>query len=292
MKETKKSFNDYLLKIKQDFNLSNMLLSSILDCSPAQASLFLNKKSFVSYDKIKKLAEWLKNNGKDIYNNYVFYEDDKQFYYHGSRQGIVGIISPNHNSKETLDFGHGFYLGASFLQSSTFVASEEEGKDRIYKFEFDTSDLNVLELNGLDWVFFVAYNRGKIPQDKSTSKLYQKMNRISGGGYDVIVGQIADDRMAPTMRLFFNNELKYEQLYECLIKLNIGKQWCLKTEKACERLKCVEVYNITDNYLRELIKDYATERIDDAVQASATISLDRNKKGKTFKQLLKEYGNK
>ena len=292
MEEIKLSFNDYLLKIKQDFNLSNASLSSILDCSTAQVSMFMHKKSFISYDKIKKLAVWLKNNNKDIYTDYLFCGEDKHFYYHGSRQGIEGNISPNHNSKETIDFGHGFYLGLSFLQSSTFVASEEDGKDRIYKFEFDTSDLNIIELNDLDWVFFVAFNRGKIPHDKTTSKLYKKMNRIAGSGYDVIVGQIADDRMAPTMRLFFNNELKYEQLYECLIKLNIGKQWCLKTEKACERLKCVEVYSITDIYLRELIKDYATERIDDAVKASTTISLDRNKKGKTFKQLLKEYGNK
>ena len=288
--EEKLIFSTFLQVIKDQENLSNMTLARYMNCSEGSVSLYLAKKSMVGLDKIKSLRDsFAKIEYKDIYE-YIF----NYFpigYYHGSRQGIEGDINPERNKGKTLDFGYGFYLGTTFKQSSTFVAAEDEGKDRVYKFTFSTEGLDVLELRDIRWVFFVAYNRKKIPDTIENSNLLRQIRKVINHGYDVVFGPIADDKMAISMDNFFNNNISYNQLIKCLTQLNIGDQYCLKTKKACERLKCEMIYSCQDTGLRELIREYAFNNI----QQASKHAEDINKMvdgGKKFSELLKEYGKK
>ncbi|MBR0295693.1 MAG: DUF3990 domain-containing protein [Bacilli bacterium] len=288
--EEKLLFSTFLQDIKEKENFSNATLARYMNCSEGAVSLYLSKKSLVGYDKIVALRESLKNiEYKDIYT-YIFDHFPVGFY-HGSRQGIDGNIDPDRNKNKTLDFGHGFYLGTTFKQSSTFVAAEDGGKDRVYKFSFSLEGLDYLELRDIRWVFFVAYNRKKIPDIPENAFLLRRIRKVINHGYDVIVGPIADDKMAISMDNFFNNNISYGQLIKCLAQLSIGDQYCLKTQKACNNLTCEVIYICQDDGIRKLIREYAFEAIQSASKHAEAIN-KQSDNGKKFSELLKEYANK
>ena len=288
--EEKLLFSLFLQEIKDKEHLSNATLANYMNCSEGSVSLYLSKKSLVGYDKILSLKDSLSNiEYKDIYDFIFNYFPIG--YYHGSRQGIEGEIDPEMNVGKTLDFGHGFYLGTTFKQSSTFVAAEEEGRDRVYKFSFSLNGLDYLELRDVKWVFFVAYNRKRIPDTPENANLLRQIRKVINHGYDVIVGPIADDKMAISMDNFFNNTISYGQLIKCLTQLNIGDQYCLKTKKACDNLKCEVIYSCQDDGLRNLIREYAFEATQNASKHAEVIN-KQSDNGKKFFELLEEYGKK
>ena len=288
--ETKLSFSIFLKSIKDKENFSFDTLASYMNCSKGSLSLYLSNKANIGIDKISSLKNSLMNiENKDIYS-YIFDYFPSGFY-HGSRQGIIGEINPELNKNKTLDFGYGFYLGTSFKQSSTFVAAEDERKDKIYDFSFSLDGLDYLELRGIAWVLFVAYNRGKIKNTKENEPIIRQIRKIINHNYDVIVGPIADDKMAISMDNFFNNNISYGQLIRCLTQLSIGDQYCLKTKRACERLEYKNIYILEDNSLRKLIREYAFESTQKASRHAEEIN-KQNDNGKKFKDLLKEYARK
>ena len=288
--EEKLLFSMFLNEIKNKEQLTNSTIAEYMNCSEGSVSLYLSKKSLVGYDKIVSLKNSLRIiEYKDIYDYIFNYFPDG--FYHGSRQGIEGKIDPDRNHNKTLDFGHGFYLGTTFKQSSTFVASENSNKDRVYKFSFSLDGLDYLELRDIGWVFFVAYNRKKIPDIPEHTHLLRQIRKIINHEYDVIVGPIADDKMAISMENFFNNIITYGQLIKCLTQLNIGDQYCLKTQKACDKLKYEIIYSCQDEGLRELIREYAFENTQKASKHAEAIIKQRDS-GKRFSDLLKEYEKK
>ena len=290
MEETQLSLSIILKRIKEDFNLTNAVLAAALLCDEATISRYLANKVKMSEDKAILLKEYVsKVLEKDIYNDYIFKFEDDGYYFHGSRQGIMGEIRHDYSDRKHIDFSTGFYLGESFKQSSTFIAEENNGKDRIYRFIFDKEGLTSLELSGLNWVFFIAYNRKKIPDTPENQSLIRKMRRIVNSDYDYFVGDIADDRMSRNMELFFDDALTFGQLQKCLTQLRVGKQYCLRTEKAVKRLKYTGIY-ILDDGLRYLIKEYASEKRDDAIDASNKISSTTDNDGLKFSSLLQKYG--
>ena len=287
--EEKLLFADFLNDIKSKLNLNDFTLAKYMDCSEVMVSLLLSKKAIASVENIKNLQLSLKQfEDKDIFD-FIFPYFPSGFY-HGSRGGIIGDIDVNYNKNKNLDFGPGFYLGTSFKQSSTFV-SNSDNNFRIYRFSFDLNGLKVLDLRDERWVFFVAYNRGKIPNNEENKLLLRQIAKVINKKYDVIVGPIADDKMTVSMNNFFNNNISYEQLVDCLTQLKIGDQYCLKTKNACNQLKCESIYQIRDDGLREIISQYALEKTTIATKNAEEIN-KRNDGGKKFAEMLVEYGTK
>lgn len=289
MKE-KLLFSTILKDIKEKEKLSNAQLAISMDCSESAVSLYLAKKAMIPYDRIISLKRYLSDiKQKDIYS-YIFSHFDDG-YYHGSRQGIEGEIDPERNYGKSLDFGHGFYLGTTFRQSSTFVSSEDSGRDRIYKFSFSLDGLDYIELRDIKWVFFVAYNRKHIADTPENYRLIRQIRKIINHGYDVIIGPIADDKMALSMDNFFNDRISYGQLIDCLTQLNIGDQYCLKTKKACDALKREVEYICQDDGLRKIINEYSLDSTQKASRHAEAVNKQRDN-GKKYSELLKEYGKK
>ena len=141
----------------------------------------------------------------------------------------------------------------------------------------------------MEWVLFIGYNRNKIEKTEDNKKINNRMKSLLNSGYDYIVGDIADDRMSQNMESFFSNQITYGQLLLCLTQLKVGKQYCLKTQKAVDRLKCTGIYKL-DDALRYLIKEYAMEKREEAVNASDTIVSRPDLDGLKFRDLLKKYG--
>ena len=78
--------------------------------------------------------------------------------YHGSKSGLRGKIKPA--SRESCDFGKGFYMGTEKIQPQTLICNYENSV--MYELVLDTSNLNVKEIPlEIDWALFVAFNRGE-----------------------------------------------------------------------------------------------------------------------------------
>lgn len=199
--------------------------------------------------KIEKIESYL-NSKNDSIKNYLIDSNNKHLF-HGSREGIKGEISINYNSPKN-DFGKGFYLGESLFQSCLFVSGNHNHV--IYEFDIDLSNLKGLKLNGVDWVLFIAYNRGYLTNET----LKKKYNKIKDK-YDYIVGPIADDRTAIYMNEFFSNHLDLSTLLDALTKVKLGNQYCLISENAVKNIKLVETYHISkyfDTYLTNFAIEY------------------------------------
>ena len=287
------NFLDIFKKIITDYDLTYSDIANIFLCSESTVPSYISGRTKISIDKAELLKAFLLESfDDDIYDKYIFNFSNDGFLFHGSRQGIKGDITPNYSySRNRTDFGKGFYLGESFKQSSTFVAEEESGLDRIYQFVFNTNGLKVLELSNLDWILFIGFNRNKIVDNEQNHKLLKRMQSIKNSDYDVIIGPIADDKMSQNMEDFFADRLTYGQILKCLTQLKIGKQYCLKTEKACKNLECVGIYALDDTY-RYLIKEYAFEQRDNAVMSVNKIASSKDDKGLRFSELVRKYGRK
>ena len=279
--------NNVLEPIKEKYKLTNKMLSNILDVSEATISQYIALNTIMSKEKGHILDKWLNEHEDNIYNYIFNLTSSDGYYFHGSKNIIEGEISP-YRSKNQTDFGEGFYIGESFLQSATW-ASAEDAMGNIYKYEFDYSKFKVRELEDLQWVFFVAYNRNRIPNKKETNKLSADMRMIKSKNYDVLIGKIADDKMAQSMKEFFTNSITDQQLFVCLELLNIGKQYCLKTIEACHSLKLIESFHLNKE-LKELINEYAAYSMSRASDRAHNIIEKKGFEGKTFNTLMEEYG--
>lgn len=171
--------------------------------------------------------------------------------YHGSKAGIKGAIQPK--SRERCDFGCGFYLGDKPDQPKGLIAQRAD--NRFYEIDYDFTGLNVKEfgdsyLEKIDWALYIAYNRE--PELFKEYDLLKCKYRSYNEDYDVIVGYIADDSMMTTLTDFFKGITSDKEMIDCLAHVKLGKQYVLKSKKACEegRIKIVECRPLTYNEIK------------------------------------------
>ena len=171
--------------------------------------------------------------------------------YHGSKSGINGEIKPI--SRTACDFGRGFYMGDIPDQPKGLIAAYPNNK--FYEIEYNADGLNVKRFEDdytsqIDWALYIAYNRApeKMLQYENLCKRYQFYNE----SYDIIEGVIADDKMTQVMNLFFAGTMCDKAFIEALQYVKLGKQYVLKTEKACEKhhFHILSEHTLTDEEMK------------------------------------------
>lgn len=181
---------------------------------------------------------------------------DDIFLYHGSREGIKGDIKPL--SRERCDFGKGFYMTASKEHAKGFVAESADAVFYTLKFRLSEIPENkILVLDGEDWVYAVLANRRKCLEfnELCLAKSWtDKLNR-----YDVIVGDMADDRMNMAFQQFADYGLTDVGLTACLRYVNYGKQYIAKTDFACSKIDIISEHRLSSREIDE-IRQYFEER--------------------------------
>ena len=209
---------------------------------------------------------------------------NKVILYHGSRGGIVGRIEPI--SRARCDFGSGFYMGTNPDQAKTLVSSDQA--PFFYKVELDLSalsDKRILRLDGMDWAYFVLYNRGRLDAVKKTS-LYKKCAKLALER-DVIVGPIADDAMNEVMNRFIHGEITDKAFLECIRGLDYGIQYVAKTSSACA---CVTVLEEMELYGKELDDAIllSEKRRRDGKEIADVMQRKYRREGKYFDEILQD----
>ena len=281
------SFMDKLIKkIRQSVGLNQEQFAKALGTTVLSINRWENNKTKPNKMAQMQLFEFCKKNNIDLFD-YIANEfkcksnDSDLILYHGSKRGIKGNIAPI--SRNTCDFGKGFYLGTNPIQPLTLVCDED--KPAFYAMKLNLKDLKVLKVEmNLDWAMLIAYYRGYMEEVKG-SEIYKKYEKLTQG-YDVIIGCIADDRMYRVMNSFFDKELTDVALINSLSALNLGCQYVCKTEKACKQIEIVSKRELTDLEL-EIIRDKNIKRRQEGIKLTNEVLLKYRREGKFFDEILR-----
>lgn len=208
-------------------------------------------------------------------------DDECLIVYHGSKKGIDGRIAPI--SRQSCDFGRGFYLGSNPEQPLTLICDEE--KPVIYTMKLDLTGLKVLDVEmDLEWAMLIAYYRGYMDEVRG-SEIYRKYEQMADG-YDVICGCIANDRMYRVMKSFFEKEITDSALIHSLSALDLGCQYVCKTENACEKLEVLAKKELTSLELA-ILRDRSIERRQEGIDLADEVLLKYRREGKYFDEILR-----
>lgn len=207
---------------------------------------------------------------------------DVKVLFHGSKSGIEGDILPI--SRPQCDFGKGFYMGTDIMQPLTLICNYKN--PFLYFVAIDEKNLDVLELpTDISWAFVVAYNRGRLDRVKGTP-LYGKYTELLRGR-DLIIGDIADDRMFYVLDNFFEGNITDRGLVECLSTLQLGRQFVAVSQRACQRVKILRAHALSELELMAL-KDISEKKRQTGIERANEICRQHRRDGKFFDELLEE----
>ena len=179
--------------------------------------------------------------------------------YHGSPNQQV---SPRYGlGDEKHDYGKGFYLTENLeLAKEWAVCRPDERNGWVHKFSLDITDLKVLDFqehNILSWLAELMKHR-----DAADSKRYRVLSGkfiekygIESESYDVIKGWRANASYFYIAREFVRDNIDVEILEELLSLGGLGIQYCIKSERAYEKLAeikeeltCVDFRGFNEKY--------------------------------------------
>lgn len=200
--------------------------------------------------------------------------------YHGSKSGIRGTIAPM--SREHCDFGKGFYMGTDRTQPLTLICNYP--KSKIYTLAADLSGLKILNIEvGLDWALLVAYNRGKMEQVKG-SPIYEQYKNLSRDR-DMIIGNIANDRMFVVLDRFFSGEITDLALINSLSALKLGKQYVALTKKACSKIQILDETELSEKE-RSILKKESEANRSRGIAMAKEICRKYRREGRFFDEII------
>ncbi len=240
----------------------------------AQSKMFdlCMEKQVPVYDMIlKKIADESKA---------IKLDSNRVLLYHGSKSGIDGIIEPK--SRKQCDFGKGFYMGTDPGQALTLICDYE--KSKFYIVSVSTDNLAQIEVPAnIDWAMLVAYHRGKMEKINGTS-FYNKYRDMTQGK-DLVIGNIANDRMFFVIDNFFVGNVTDMALVNSLSALQLGKQYVIISQKGCDAVRIEAEVELS--YLeRQFIKEIAEENRARGISLANDICKNYRREGMYFDEIL------
>lgn len=278
---------DKLIKaIRQSAGMNQEQFAKALGTTALSINRWENGKTQPNKMAQTQLFEFCKKNNIDLFD-YIAKQvkrdadDNRLIVYHGSKKGITGKIEPI--SRESCDFGKGFYLGTDPAQPLILICDED--KPILYTMKLDLTGLKVLKVEmNLEWAMLIANYRGYMDEVKG-SEIYKKYERLADG-YDVILGYIANDRMYRVMKSFFEKEITDVALIHSLSALDLGRQYVCKTAKACDQLEIVDKKELTSLELA-ILRDKSIVRRQEGIDLTEEILLKYRREGKFFDEILR-----
>ncbi len=170
---------------------------------------------------------------------------DKITIFHGSTNIIEKPIFGK--GKPYNDYGLGFYCTKNEDLGKEWACLEGiDGYNN--KYEFDTEELNILNLcdpsySILHWLTILVENRKfriSTPIMKKGIEWLIKNYHLDIDSYDVIIGYRADDSYFSFARDFLTNQISLNQLSYAMKLGELGTQFVLKSEKAFNNIKFIK----------------------------------------------------
>lgn len=202
--------------------------------------------------------------------------------YHGSKSGIEGAIEPK--SRKQCDFGKGFYMGTDPGQALTLICDYE--KSKFYIVSVSVNELAHTEVPAdIDWAMLIAYHRGKM--EKITGTPFYNKYRDMTLNKDLIIGNIANDRMFFVIDNFFVGNVTDMALINSLSALQLGKQYVAVSQKGCDAVHIEAEVKLS--YLERLFtKEVAEENRARGISLANDICRNYRREGMYFDEILDE----
>ena len=211
-------------------------------------------------------------------------------FYYGADRRVEKPIYNYTGSSPNNDYGIGLYLTDDKEKAELWASQYDDGY--CIKYDLDMKDLNVLYLNSnteeeiMLWISILVNNRfskEEIENHKDTIEWLNKHYHINLDDYDIVVGYRADDSYFMYSRDFVSNNLSIDALSKAMKLGKLGLQYCLKSEKAFQRIKTIEYEKIdkNDNYsiFREKIKqEYIQTKENDDIHNTRILDIMRRTK--------------
>lgn len=226
------------------------------------------------YEKIRKATAEIK------------VSEDSILLYHGSKSGLTGSIAPI--SRKHCDFGAGFYMGTQPEQVLTLICDFPKAK--FYLLSVKTSNIKILELPAnIEWAMLIAYHRGRMDKIKGTA-FYEKYCTYFDQ-YDMVIGNIANDKMFQVLDDFFVGNITDIALINCLAALNLGKQYVAITQRGCDAIQIEQEIPISISE-RKLLQDLSEKNRTKGISLANEIYKKYRRSGKYFDEILDKEGSK
>ena len=164
--------------------------------------------------------------------------------YHGSNVEIDEIDFSK--CKPYKDFGKGFYLTSLKLQAIRMAENRSAlfgGQPVVTVYEVDEDIMCKPELNTksfdmtptVEWARFIVNNRSREFKDAGSPDCNIDAK------YDIVLGPVADDAVAATIRRYMGDELDEDGLRKKLTYRELSNQYSFHTQKAVSHLRKVGV---------------------------------------------------
>lgn len=179
--------------------------------------------------------------------------------YHGSKY----IVEKPQNKKGNPhnDYGPGFYCTKEReLAMEWAVSRNNDGYAN--KYSIDTTDLKIYEFdkdNVLEWLAILINNRTfdiSFPITQQAKDFLTAHYLKDYSQYDILVGFRADDSYFDFAQDFLSNNISLRQLSRALQLGYLGKQYCIKSKTAFDRIK-FESYETSNSkyYERKILRE-------------------------------------
>jgi hypothetical protein len=276
---------------------------ALLGISASSFALLVNKdKSLISRylkgeisvpsEVLKQSMQLLSNSGIDPLDA-LGIDDEKDYYYHACPAPLNGPIDVFYNQGRNNDFGVGFYLGESLLQSASYT---KEGTSSLYLYRFKRSKFTALNRFDfdqrpiLDWFLYIAINRKKI-DEKVYGELIANFTQELAS-YDLLKGKIADSFTFQIIEGLFNDVYDFDQAEACSVILALGDQLCLKNADFGKTLSADELYTL-DPKVAQFFAAYGEEKRQSHEQSTREVLKRPYDPSKLFSRILKKrYGKR
>ena len=282
-------------QIREQLNISQTELAERLNVTFATVNRWENGHAAPNKLAQSTLYDLCKSNSVPVYDitlsriketaESISLSPGRVLLYHGSKSGIEGKIEPK--SRPQCDFGKGFYMGTEPSQALTLICDYE--KSKLYIVSADLSDLNIIEVPAdIEWAMLVAYHRGRMETIKGTP-LYEKYRKMSENK-DLIIGNIANDRMFYVIDNFFIGNITDAALVGSLSALQLGKQYVAVTQKACNAVR-IEAEVELSHLERLFMKEVAEANRAKGVSLANDICKNYRREGLFFDEILETAKN-
>ena len=228
----------------KEANISRTTLDEIIKNNITSENIYEKIYSFI-YSKKYRINSVKEELIKEKFHNVLF---------HGSKDGLSYISGKG--SRDSCDFGNGFYLGETYNQALSFVCEKDSSSVYSFRYSLDGLKIKRFECN-LEWMLAICYYRGTIEEYKSKDIISKIISEVEDA--DVIIAPIADNKMFYIMAQFTDGEINADVALHSLSASKLGLQYIFKTDKAINKLISIERYYICKSEKQDC-KDKLIER--------------------------------
>lgn len=214
---------------------------------------------------------------------------DKIVLYHGSPDKEITPVFGGGQDKH--DYGRGFYLTENIeLAKEWAVCRPNETNGWVHKYELDCEGIKIIDFQKLDvlaWLAELMKHR-----EAADSRRYKMLSvkfiekyGVDTSQYDVIKGWRADASYFYIAREFVRDNIDFDILEELLSLGGLGIQYCIKSERAYEKLHEVKEELLSVDYM-EFNHKYNQRDAESRKKMKDLVDSEKNKVTNVFSTLI------